>query len=183
MLSLGQRMRAELVATFLHRPELVYLDEPTIGLDVITKRKILDFLLHINERYGTTIILTTHDLLDVEKICRRMILLDQGRIQYDGAVQAFVKGFGEKKRVILETAGGERPDLPKGFELVERHVDRWEYLIDTNQLDEKQVLKIISQIGNVRDVTFRDLDLSHVMQMWYAQKQGREPDEVSVALS
>lgn len=174
LLSLGQRMRAEIVATFLHRPELVYLDEPTIGLDVITKRKILDFLIHLNEQYGTTIILTTHDIPDVEKVCRRMLLLNHGRLQYDGSVQAFVKGFCNKRRVILETLKGHHPNLPDDFQLIERHVDRWEYLYDTDKWDEQRIMGIISEVGNIRDISFRDLELTHVIRLWYEEKKERE---------
>ncbi|MDO8971850.1 MAG: ATP-binding cassette domain-containing protein, partial [Saprospiraceae bacterium] len=87
-LSLGQRMRADLAAALLHEPPLLFLDEPTIGLDVVAKQRIRQFIQHIHERGRTTIILTTHDLSDVEKLCERVIILDHGRVLYDGALAA-----------------------------------------------------------------------------------------------
>ncbi len=85
-LSLGQRMRCELAAALLHRPSLLFLDEPTIGLDVLAKEAVRDFLREMNRRQGTTIFLTTHDLGDIEAVCRRAVVLDRGRIVYDGSV-------------------------------------------------------------------------------------------------
>ncbi len=86
-LSLGQRMRGDFAAALLHDPQIVYLDEPTIGLDVIAKEAIRDFVRHINEERGTTVILTTHDLADVERLCRRIIIIDSGTVIYDGGIE------------------------------------------------------------------------------------------------
>ncbi|MFO7171812.1 MAG: ATP-binding cassette domain-containing protein [Bacillota bacterium] len=85
-LSLGQRMRCELAAALLHKPRVLFLDEPTVGLDVVVKLRIREFLREVNRRYGTTILLTTHDLSDIEALCPRVVLLHQGRILYDGAL-------------------------------------------------------------------------------------------------
>src|SRR5690606_10951117 len=86
-LSLGQRMRCELVASLLHNPAIVFLDEPTIGLDIVVKTEIRDFLLEMNRQEGTTILLTTHDLQDIEALCSRVIMLDDGSIIYDGGLE------------------------------------------------------------------------------------------------
>lgn len=83
-LSLGQRMRCEIVASLLHNPKVLFLDEPTIGLDIIGKQHILDFLIDLNKQFRTTIFLTTHDLRDIDRLCQRIIILDQGVIRYDG---------------------------------------------------------------------------------------------------
>lgn len=88
-LSLGQKMRCEIAATFLHNPQIVYLDEPTIGLDVFVKENIRQFIKNVNKEKNTTIILTTHDLKDIEDVCNRIILLDKGNIIYDGEKQRF----------------------------------------------------------------------------------------------
>lgn len=85
-LSLGQRMRCELAAALLHNPRILFLDEPTIGLDVVVKLRIRDFLRQVNERNGTTILLTTHDLADIEALCSRVIMIDKGRVMYDGSL-------------------------------------------------------------------------------------------------
>jgi len=85
-LSLGQRMRCELAAALLHRPRILFLDEPTIGLDVVVKLRIRDFLKEVNRRYGTTVLLTTHDLSDIEALCPRVVVLERGHIVYDGSL-------------------------------------------------------------------------------------------------
>ena len=85
-LSLGQRMRADLCAALLHEPRLVFLDEPTIGLDVVAKERIRQFIQHINRERGVTVLLTTHDLSDVERLCERVMILDHGRVLYDGTL-------------------------------------------------------------------------------------------------
>lgn len=103
-LSLGQRMRAEFVAAMLHRPRVLFLDEPTIGLDVLAKERIRQFLLGLNRREATTIILTTHDMRDVEALAGRVLLLDEGRLSYDGRVAA-LKGMQTERTVVLSYDG------------------------------------------------------------------------------
>lgn len=98
-LSLGQRMRCELAAALIHNPPLLFLDEPTIGLDVLVKLKIRQFLKEINEKYKTTILLTTHDIADIEALCERVIMLDEGKIIYDGSLQRLKENWGEGKQV------------------------------------------------------------------------------------
>jgi ABC-2 type transport system ATP-binding protein len=101
-LSLGQRMRCELAAALIHNPPLLFLDEPTIGLDVLVKLKIRDFLKEINRTYGTTILLTTHDLSDIEALSSRVVMLDSGKIIYDGGLNELRTTWGSEKRVMIE---------------------------------------------------------------------------------
>lgn len=101
-LSLGQRMRCELAAALLHNPSLLFLDEPTIGLDVLVKLKIRNFLKEINEKYKTTILLTTHDLTDIEALCERVIMLDEGQIIYDGQLSKLRSNWGEGKQIEFQ---------------------------------------------------------------------------------
>ena len=100
-LSLGQRMRCELAAALLHRPSVLFLDEPTIGLDVVAKAEIREFLLEMNRRDGTTILLTTHDLQDIEALCSRVIMLDGGRIIYDGGLDELKARWGAGRDVVI----------------------------------------------------------------------------------
>nr|WP_329604007.1 ATP-binding cassette domain-containing protein [Clostridium hydrogenum] len=93
-LSLGQRMRADLAAAFIHNPKVIYLDEPTIGLDVVVKENVRKAIKKINEEYGTTIILTTHDLDDIEELCNRIIIIDNGKKIYDGSVSKIKEKYG-----------------------------------------------------------------------------------------
>jgi ABC-2 type transport system ATP-binding protein len=101
-LSLGQRMRCELAASLLHNPAIVFLDEPTIGLDIVVKTEIREFLKSMNQRYETTILLTTHDLQDIEALCSRVIMLDDGRIIYDGGLEELKYRWGKGKEIIFQ---------------------------------------------------------------------------------
>lgn len=103
-LSLGQRMRADLCAAFLHNPSLVFLDEPTIGLDVVAKQRIRDFIQYINQEKGTTILLTTHDISDVQKLCERVLIIDHGKILFDGKLARLLADFGGKRFLSVEFA-------------------------------------------------------------------------------
>lgn len=100
-LSLGQRMRADLAAAWLHNPEILFLDEPTIGLDVLVKEKIRNAIKMMNEKYNTTVILTTHDMKDIENLCKRIIIIDQGNIIYDGTVENVKYRFGDLRTLTV----------------------------------------------------------------------------------
>src|SRR5947209_11257443 len=130
-LSLGQRMRGDLAAALLHDPELLYLDEPTIGLDVVAKARIREFLLTINTERGVTVLLTTHDMDDVETLCPRMVIIDHGRKLYDGTVANIRERFGGERVLVAVLDSAELvglshdaqgriilDDLPQGVSLV-----------------------------------------------------------------
>lgn len=116
-LSLGQRMRCDLVAALLHNPSILFLDEPTIGLDVLAKAKIREFLQEINREFKTTVILTTHDLGDIEALCPRVAIIDKGKMLYDGSVDDLYREWGQDnlEEIIKRIYQGHRPgDLQKG---------------------------------------------------------------------
>jgi ABC-2 type transport system ATP-binding protein len=108
-LSLGQLMRGEVAAALLHDPEVVFLDEPTIGLDVVSKARLLEFLTHINRERGVTVLLTTHDIADVERLCERMLIIDHGHVIYDGGIAAIRDHFGGERVLIVDL---ESPAAP-----------------------------------------------------------------------
>nr|WP_260328277.1 ABC transporter ATP-binding protein [Streptomyces sp. Ag109_O5-1] len=112
-LSLGQRMRGDIVAALLHDPDVLYLDEPTIGLDVISKSKVRDFLRELNEEHGTTVLLTTHDLQDIEQLCSRVMVIDHGRLMYDGPL-AGLHEVGESERTLVVDLERELPPIDMG---------------------------------------------------------------------
>lgn len=107
-LSLGQRMRGDIAAALLHDPEVLYLDEPTIGLDVVSKAKVRGFLRDLNAERGTTVLLTTHDLTDIEQLCKRVMVIDHGRLMYDGAL-AGLHEVGESERMLVVDLERELP--------------------------------------------------------------------------
>lgn len=101
-LSLGQRMKMELIAALLHKPQILFLDEPTIGLDVVMQKKIRDFIAQYNRQYKSTIILTSHYMYDVKSLCKRVIIVDQGKILYDGNLDQLVRKYADKKIITLD---------------------------------------------------------------------------------
>ncbi|MFJ3440053.1 ATP-binding cassette domain-containing protein [Streptomyces sp. NPDC086081] len=109
-LSLGQRMRGDIVAALLHDPEVLYLDEPTIGLDVVSKAKVREFLRELNAERGTTVLLTTHDLQDIEQLCRRVMVIDRGRLMYDGPLTGLHEA-GESERTLVVDLERELPPI------------------------------------------------------------------------
>jgi ABC-2 type transport system ATP-binding protein len=111
-LSLGQRMRGDLAAAMLYQPRILYLDEPTIGLDVVAKATMREFIAEVNRQHGTTVVLTTHDLADVERLCSRVVLIDHGRILYDGGVAELASRFAPFRTLVLRVAGGGGPGSP-----------------------------------------------------------------------
>jgi ABC-2 type transport system ATP-binding protein len=118
-LSLGQRMRGELTAALLHRPEVLFLDEPTIGLDVVSKETVRAFLADLNARHGTTVVLTTHDLDDIERLCSRLLIVDHGRVIYDGGLQTLRDRFGRQRTLVVDLAEPGDPIEVDGAEVVQ----------------------------------------------------------------
>ena len=101
-LSLGQRMRADLAASLLHNPKILFLDEPTIGLDVLVKEKIRNAIIEMNKKYNTTVILTTHDMSDIQTLCNRIIMIDKGNIIYDGSINDIKSKFGDLRTIEVQ---------------------------------------------------------------------------------
>jgi ABC-2 type transport system ATP-binding protein len=112
-LSLGQRMRGELTAALLHGPRVLFLDEPTIGLDVVSKQAVRSFLAELGRAGDTTLVLTTHDLADIERLCRRLVVIDHGRVVHDGTIEALHARYGSRRRLVVDL---DVP-LPPGFAL------------------------------------------------------------------
>ena len=118
-LSLGQRIRGELTAAMLHGPELLFLDEPTIGLDVVAKQRVRDFLVEINRDEGVTVLLTTHDLGDIERLCNRLLVIDQGSLIWDGTIADLKERYGGERTLVVDL---EEPAPP--LELPGARVER-----------------------------------------------------------
>ena len=108
-LSLGQRMRGELTAALLHAPELLFLDEPTVGLDIVSRARVREFLLRLNRERGVTVLLTTHDLADIERLCPRMLIIDRGRVLYDGGTAEIAARFGGTRTLVVDLAESRPP--------------------------------------------------------------------------
>ena len=161
-LSLGQRMRGEFVASIIHKPQLVFLDEPTIGLDIETKKKIMELILKINEKYNTTIILTTHEISDIEKVCKRMILISDGEINYDGEVKSFKKIFNKYKK--LKMYGENIVDLDEeGILPLRTNIDSKEFVFDETKFNVLDIIKLLPNESIITQTEVLDLNLQEVL--------------------
>ena len=173
-LSLGQRMRCELAAALIHNPPLLFLDEPTIGLDVLVKLKIRQFLKEMNEKYKTTILLTTHDLSDIEALCERVIMLDEGKVIYDGALAKLRSHWGEGKQIEFqfeqEVLEEQLSFLTQDLDVVWQKGDKllsWNALVSDK---EKQMSELIGRIvgtHQITDVSVKEISTEEVIRNIY----------------
>lgn len=167
-LSLGQKMRCEIAATFLHNPKIVYLDEPTIGLDVLVKENIRKFIKDINREKKTTIILTTHDLKDIEDVCDRIILLDKGNIIYDGEKQKFKDTYG--KYVIAEFIINSKNKNISNLDNATILEENEENLKVKFMHDETTIVKLMNEISNyckIDDIHIKESELEDILKEIY----------------
>ena len=167
-MSLGQKMRAELAATLIHEPRIVYLDEPTIGLDLLVKERIRAFIKRINQEKGTTVVLTTHDLGDIEELCRRVLIIDNGVLIYDGSLETIKQRFGKYREITFETAADLNGlDVPAGAEVLQKDGRTLSLRFDRTQTSASRVsASVMSQI-EVIDLSLKEPDLSMVVKQIY----------------
>lgn len=176
-LSLGQRMRGDFAAALLHGPKIVYLDEPTIGLDVVAKEAIREFIARINAERGTTVILTTHDLADVERLCRRIILIDRGTLIYDGDIERIKGEYGRFRTLIVRfTRPVEHPELD-GAQLVGTEDSTARFRFDRNSQRADLLVRQASERYSVEDVSLEEPDLESIIRRIYVEGYERRPEE------
>jgi ABC-2 type transport system ATP-binding protein len=176
-LSLGQRMRGDFAAALLHSPEIVYLDEPTIGLDVVAKEAIREFIARINAERGATIVLTTHDLADVERLCRRIVLIDRGTVIYDGDVERIKGEYGRFRTLVVRFAEPvESPHLD-GAQLAGVESSTARFRFDRNLQRADLLVRQASEQYRVEDVTFEEPDLESIIRRIYVEGYGRGSEE------
>jgi len=170
-LSLGQKMRCELAAAFLHNPTVVYLDEPTIGLDVAVKTRIRKFIKEMNKRLGTTVILTTHDMQDIEEICKRVIIIDEGKILYDGDLQSIKEKFGNKRVIHFEMDISTIFTLPSSLvglvEVSNDDAGKVSISFSNQTITASQVISIIMNHYRIRDLTIADPKIETIVKEIY----------------
>ena len=173
-LSLGQRMRGDFAAAMLHDPKIVYLDEPTIGLDVVAKEAIRDFIRGINEERGTTIILTTHDLADVERLCRRIVLIDRGTLIYDGGVEHIKEQYGTHRTLVVTfTEHQEHPHLA-GADVESNEATVTRFRFDRRAVRADQLIREATERYEIRDVTLEEPDLESIIRRIYVEGYSEE---------
>ncbi|GIP33818.1 ATP-binding cassette domain-containing protein [Paenibacillus sp. J2TS4] len=169
-LSLGQRMRADLAASMLHDPDILFLDEPTIGLDVIAKRNIRQFLAKINRELNKTILLTTHDMDDIEQLCQRVIVINHGTIAYNGSIQELRERIGLPTIIKVSYRRSYKqndPDADLPFTIVEREGSSLTVQCNRQETTAMDVLRILNHWGEVDDVHMEEPDFEEVIHRVY----------------
>lgn len=164
-LSLGQRMRANLALTLLHEPELVLLDEPTLGLDVLAKRQMIDFLKRINRDKQVTLLVTSHDMDDLTEMANRILLINQGSLAFDGDYDQLIRMAGDN-RIIKLTARGEAPKLA-GAQYAGTEDGKHLYRYDASQTSAQQIFGAIAGIPHVEDVELGHEAIEQVIARLY----------------
>lgn len=183
-LSLGQRMRADLGAALLHNPKVLYLDEPTIGLDIVVKDNIRQAIKEINAKYGTTVILTTHDIGDIEELCSRIIIIDEGKKIYDGTLENLKDSYGKRRKVTMEV---RKPELLKELKLFQKiedvngvqvskndynsvlDIESKTYTVnfDKHKMQAPQILSAVMELTEVTDIKLQETELAEIVKEIY----------------
>jgi ABC-2 type transport system ATP-binding protein len=166
-MSLGQRMRSELCGALLHGPELLFLDEPTIGLDAVSKLRLRDFLRRENELRGTTILLTTHDMSDMLALCPRVLVLGRGRLLYDGALDALLRRYDTQHTLRCEF---EQEVSLEGFPesvRIRRDGEAWTLTFAPAEIPVSDVLPKLMAAGRIRELTLKEQDTDELVARMY----------------
>lgn len=170
-LSLGERMRADLAAALLHDPDILFLDEPTIGLDVIAKRSIRSLLATVNRELGKTVLLTTHDMDDIEQLCSRVMVINRGALAYDGTIQQLRERIGLPTRLRVTFAAA--PDWPAegiaaiGLELVSGAGEEWTVQYNRSALQAMEVLRRLEVYGAIVDIRMEEPEFEDIIRQIY----------------
>jgi ABC-2 type transport system ATP-binding protein len=184
-LSLGQRMRGDLVAALLHEPPILYLDEPTIGLDVVAKARIREFLLHVNRERNVTVLLTTHDMSDIAQLCRRMLIIDHGRLLYDGSVEAIREHFGTERTLVIDLADdmdvNVPVDIPGALEVKADGPRRW-LTFQRDAISAADLIAAVTARYRIHDLMIEEPEIEGIVRQiyeegWDARSGGINPAE------
>ena len=173
-LSLGQKMRAEFSVALLHNPDILYLDEPTIGLDVLEKKRIREALKEINKEHKTTVILTTHDMDDIEEICDRLILIDEGKLLFDGELERFKDSYAENSVVefIYDESKSENSFEADGITIIDIEKGKKTATFNTKQYTSAAVTRLLMEKYDIIDFSVKDSNIEDILRKIYDKKLG-----------
>jgi ABC-2 type transport system ATP-binding protein len=169
-LSLGQRMRGDLAAALLHDPKILYLDEPTIGLDIVAKTRIREFLANLNKQRGVTVLLTTHDLADIEHLCKRIIVIDHGTVLFDDDLDELRNRYGSERQITIdfETAPESVPvTLGPDIRVVSHEGARLTLAFDRTEFTATAVLQAAGSVAPILDVSIQETAIEHIISELY----------------
>jgi len=166
-LSLGQRMRCEIAASLLHEPKILFLDEPTIGLDAASKKIVRDFILKINKERKVTVILTTHDMTDIETLAKRIILIGKGQILYDGSLNKLKSKYGSYKNITVNTKEKIRKPRLQGIINSKKIEDGYNFVIDSNIITVSSFINYLSKKYSIDDIEIDNENIDDVILKLY----------------
>lgn len=171
-LSLGERMKMELIASLLHQPQVLFLDEPTIGLDVISQKTVRDFLKHLNKTKGTTIILTSHYMADIQELCRRVMIIDHGKLFYDGDLQGILDQFVDEKRIniLIENPPETLPEAYQNIGQIESYTDG-KLQIRVKRKEVIQASKSLLDMLPIADLNIEEVPIEEVIRQIYSNNE------------
>jgi ABC-2 type transport system ATP-binding protein len=169
-LSLGQRMRGELTASMLHDPEILFLDEPTIGLDIVAKARVREFLARVNRERGVTVLLTTHDLSDIERLCRRLLIIDHGRVIYDGGLDSLIERYGEERTLIVDLEEPAEPLEVAGARVVRVEGPRQWLRFRRDSVSAAQLTAAVAAQARLVDLAIDEPDIEDVVRRIYLDR-------------
>ena len=171
-LSLGQRMRCDLAAALLHRPSILFLDEPTIGLDAVSKLAFRDFIRRFNRERGVTVILTTHDMDDIEALCTRVMVIGEGVILYDGALEALRESIAPERRLIVDLAEADAPVSDPDADVMRREGRRVHLSFDPRRIPPADLIARIASRHPVRDLFVENPPIEEIVARMYSEERG-----------
>jgi ABC-2 type transport system ATP-binding protein len=178
-LSLGQRIRGELTAAMLHDPEILFLDEPTIGLDVVAKQRVREFLLRANRERGLTVMLTTHDLADIERLSSRILIIDHGRIVYDGDVESLKERYGTERILVVDLVDPAPPLRVEGGRVVRVDGPRQWIAFERARTSAADLTAAVAAQAPLRDLAVEEPDIEDVVRRIYGDAKITAPAERS----
>lgn len=171
-MSLGERMKCKIINALLHNPKLVFLDEPSIGLDVVAKDRMRDFILDVNKRFKTTFIITTHDMGDIERLCKRIIIINHGVIVYDGPIEKIKKEYLTHKHLDIKFNKLDKKFRFKGCRVISENEYELKLELDTKKQAVKNVVNHLITEFDVADIIVQDPPIEEIIQKIYKEKQG-----------
>ena len=163
-------MRADICAALLHEPKLLFLDQPTIGLDVVAKERIRRFIKHINQVRGITVLLTTHDLSDVEKLCKRVMIVDHRKLLYDGKLDLLRERFGEKRQLIVDFAEEYELISIEAAVIADREGSRIAFHFSSQDITASELINMLSVQYRIRDLELREPDIETTIRRIYEER-------------